>query len=202
MYCKQHRNAIRTKNTRRFISEREVVLALRGGAINHRKSEPGLYPCPKLVIDADVGGALQGAGGVKQTYMKKRVQVCALVCSQESSVCRAFFLVRGCSTHVRGVFAWAATVSQRGKLCTAAAMQCPLRPPHFSRTRPFGRAGVVPTCLLTAATTQISKPTGRVHRLPGLDQRRDRDRPGHRLALLLPVTHPVAPPRPFCARLL
>ena len=33
--------------------------ALQTGSINHRKSEPQLQPCPKLVVDAHVGKSVQ-----------------------------------------------------------------------------------------------------------------------------------------------
>ena len=43
----------------RFIREQQVRTALQTGSINHRKSEPRLQPCPKLVVDAHVGKSLQ-----------------------------------------------------------------------------------------------------------------------------------------------
>ena len=43
----------------RFITEQQVRTALQTGSINHRKSEPRLQPCPKLVVDAHVGKSVQ-----------------------------------------------------------------------------------------------------------------------------------------------
>ena len=43
----------------RFISEQQVRTALQTGSINHRKSDPRLQPCPKLVVDAHVGKSMQ-----------------------------------------------------------------------------------------------------------------------------------------------
>ena len=33
--------------------------ALQTGSVNHRKSDPRLQPCPKLVVDAHVGKSVQ-----------------------------------------------------------------------------------------------------------------------------------------------
>ncbi|KAK9845222.1 hypothetical protein WJX81_000444 [Elliptochloris bilobata] len=43
----------------RHISEEQVRAALQTGSINHRKSDPRLLPCPKLVVDALVGKSVQ-----------------------------------------------------------------------------------------------------------------------------------------------
>ena len=49
-----HRSAL--PRGARFIGKAEVVEALRSGAINQRKSAPGLRPCPKYTVDAEVSG--------------------------------------------------------------------------------------------------------------------------------------------------
>ena len=46
--------------------------ALRSGAINQRKSQPGLRPCPKFTVDAEPGG--------------KRVQAVFGACPAETTV--------------------------------------------------------------------------------------------------------------------
>ncbi|KAI3429509.1 hypothetical protein D9Q98_005598 [Chlorella vulgaris] len=61
----------------RFIGRTEIQQALQVGKINSRKSQPGLKPCPKLVVDAAVTPAVG---------KRKNVQCVFAACPTETRV--------------------------------------------------------------------------------------------------------------------
>jgi hypothetical protein len=61
----------------RFVTQRQVHATLRHGLLNVQKSDPGLKPCPKYVVDAEVA-----AGGGRS----KTVQGVFAACPHETRV--------------------------------------------------------------------------------------------------------------------